>query len=266
MSSTAYCLQAPLLFVGPYWHLTLPATSIFTYYLVCFSVTFWGSGIAYMLSAVLPVNSVLVGTVFTCLVVGAFLSGTGPSIASVRGTVIEFVLSISYSRYELARFRACNVQNHTTTHVEMVPVHTCLECVVKNTHGGNTWWIMSWWRISLAAHVRLCMDNFSTLWSRWAMEALAITESQMTPSHLQNSTMLFMNQLGVCQMDKMYVSNGDEVLDEDEASALLRIMEFQLSDCTSAFWQCLIWVLLQGILWRILALLGLHFGHRAKKI
>lgn len=98
------------------------------------------------------------------------------------------------------------------------------------------------------------------------MEALAITESQRTPSHVQNSTMLFMNRLGVCQMDKMYVNNGDQVLDDDEAHALLQLLEFELSDCTSIFWQCLIWVLLQGVLWRILAVVGLHFGHRAKKV
>lgn len=98
-SSEPECpLQAPMFFVGPYWHLTLPSASITTYYLVGFAVTFWGSGIAYMLSALLPVNSVLVGTVFTSLIVGAFLSGTGPSIASARGTVVEYVLGISYSR------------------------------------------------------------------------------------------------------------------------------------------------------------------------
>lgn len=71
------------------------------YYLVCLAVTFWSSGVAYMLSALLPINSVLVGTVFTCLIMGAFLSGTGPSVASARGTVLEYVLSASYSRYEL---------------------------------------------------------------------------------------------------------------------------------------------------------------------
>lgn len=117
MNGAACCLQAPMIFVGPYWHLTLPATSIITYYLVGFAVTFWGSGVAYMLSAVLPVNSVLVGTVFTCLVVGAFLSGTGPSIASARGTVIEFVLSASYSRCEPARCSVeCGKQIHRMWH------------------------------------------------------------------------------------------------------------------------------------------------------
>lgn len=96
--SSRPALQAPLLFVGPYWHLTLPTTSITTYYLVCTAITFWSSGVAYALSALLPVNSVLVGTVFTCLIVGAFLSGTGPSLASARGTAMEYVLSTSYSR------------------------------------------------------------------------------------------------------------------------------------------------------------------------
>lgn len=97
------------------------------------------------------------------------------------------------------------------------------------------------------------------------MEALAIEESQKSPSHLQNGTMLFMKHLGLCEMDKMYVNNGDQVLDDDEADALLRLMEFQLTDCTSTFWQCLIMITLQGVVWRIFALIGLHFGHRAKK-
>lgn len=100
---------------------------------------------------------------------------------------------------------------------------------------------------------------------RWAMEALAITEAQTTPPNLQNQTMLFMNRLGVCKMDTMYVNNGDQILDPDEADALLRLLDFQLSDCTSVFWECLIWILLQGLMLRIVALVGLHFGNRAKK-
>lgn len=100
-------LQAPMLFVGPYWHLTLPGTDIFLYYVICLAVVFWASGVAYMLSTTLPVNSVLVGTVFTCLIVGAFLSGTAPSIASVRGTAGEYLQAISYSRCASQPLPAC---------------------------------------------------------------------------------------------------------------------------------------------------------------
>eukprot|EP00892_Ulva_mutabilis_P003872 jgi/Ulvmu1/1857/UM012_0013.1 len=192
-----YVILAPLLFVGPYWHLTLPAASITRYYLVCLAITFWSSGAAYALSALLPRHSVLVGTVFTSLIIGAFLSGTAPTLAAARGTPLEAVLLTSYSR--------------------------------------------------------------------WAMEALAITEAQATPSHLQNQTLLFMNRLGVCDVDKLYINNGDQVLDQEEADALLRLLDFQLSDCTSVFWQCLIWILLQGLVLRITALAGLQFGNRAKK-
>jgi len=97
------------------------------------------------------------------------------------------------------------------------------------------------------------------------MEALAITEAQETPSHHQNQAMLFMSRLGICKLDTLYLNNGDQVLDQDEADALLRLLDFKLSDCTSTFWQCLIWILLQGLLLRAIALAGLHFGNRAKK-
>lgn len=98
------------------------------------------------------------------------------------------------------------------------------------------------------------------------MEALAIAESQTLPAHLENGTLLFMNRLGVCKVDTLYTRQDDEALDQSHAEALLHLLDFELSDCTATLWQCLVWLLLQGLLWRVIALAGLRFGHRSKKV
>ena len=93
-----YVLLAPLLFVGPYWNLTLPGTTVANYGVVSMAVVWWSSGVAYMLSAALPPKSTLVATVFLCLIVGAFISGLDPTVAQSRGKPMEWVLSLSFSR------------------------------------------------------------------------------------------------------------------------------------------------------------------------
>jgi ABC-2 type transporter len=93
-----YVLLAPMLFVGPYWNLTLPRTGVISYYWVAAAVVWWSSGVAYVFSALLPPGSTLVATVFLCLVVGAFISGLETTVASSRGTFMEWVLACSYSR------------------------------------------------------------------------------------------------------------------------------------------------------------------------
>jgi hypothetical protein len=93
-----YVLLAPMLFIGPYWNLTLPQTTVVNYGIVSMATVWWSSGIAYLLSASLPPKSTLVATVFLCLVVGAFISGLGPTVADARGKPMEWLLALSYSR------------------------------------------------------------------------------------------------------------------------------------------------------------------------
>ena len=53
---------------------------------------------AYAISGLLPSGSTLIATVFLCMVVGAFLSGTQPTIAETRDGLMGWVLSVSYTR------------------------------------------------------------------------------------------------------------------------------------------------------------------------
>ena len=53
---------------------------------------------AYLVSAVLPPQNVLMAGVFLSLIFGAFLHGLAPTIADSRGSVVEFVLGLSYNR------------------------------------------------------------------------------------------------------------------------------------------------------------------------
>ena len=94
----SYVVLAPMLFIGPYWNLTLPQTTVVSYYAVAAAVVWWSSGVAYAISALLPPGSTLVATVFLCLVVGAFISGLDPTVAEVRGTFMEGLLGLSYTR------------------------------------------------------------------------------------------------------------------------------------------------------------------------
>lgn len=43
-------------------------------------------------------QAVLMTGVFVALILGAFVQGISPTIASVRGNVLEYVLAISYNR------------------------------------------------------------------------------------------------------------------------------------------------------------------------
>ncbi len=56
---------------------------------------------AYLVSAVLPPQNVLMAGVFISLIFGAFLHGLTPSIADARGSVLEGVLGLSYNRWAM---------------------------------------------------------------------------------------------------------------------------------------------------------------------
>ncbi|PNH07622.1 ABC transporter G family member 28 [Tetrabaena socialis] len=112
MSTLAYYLSqniidqlwvftAPALSLGVYYYLTLPRVPFSELYVVGVFVCWWASGMAYMVSAVLPPQNVLMAGVFVSLIFGAFLHGLSPSIASARGTLLEGVLGLSYNRWAM---------------------------------------------------------------------------------------------------------------------------------------------------------------------
>ena len=56
---------------------------------------------AYLISALLPPSTVLMTGVFVALILGAFVQGLTPTIASSRGTFLEVLMGISYNRWAM---------------------------------------------------------------------------------------------------------------------------------------------------------------------
>jgi hypothetical protein len=106
-------------------------------------------------------------------------------------------------------------------------------------------------------HVHIC---------RWSVEAFVIKEVQAAPQHQRNKMLLLLRTTGVCDVDKKYIDNGDDVLDPDEAAALLRLEEFDFSECSVHYWRSCLWVMLQGLAFRLIAFIALRLRHRDKKV
>ncbi|KAG1680619.1 hypothetical protein FOA52_015068 [Chlamydomonas sp. UWO 241] len=92
---------SPALFLGPYYMLTLPQLAFWQYYLAAVCVCWWASGMAYLVSSVVPGPSVLMVGVFIALIMGAFVQGLSPTIASVRGGALEVLFGLSYNRWAM---------------------------------------------------------------------------------------------------------------------------------------------------------------------
>ncbi|KXZ50300.1 hypothetical protein GPECTOR_17g939 [Gonium pectorale] len=114
-----WVLLAPAISLGPYYYLTLPRMAFGQLYAAGLGVCWWCSGMAYLVSAVLPPQSVLMAGVFIALICGAFLHGLSPTLAAARGTALEGVLGLSYNRWAmeavtLAEFRYYEPDMRTT--------------------------------------------------------------------------------------------------------------------------------------------------------
>ncbi|KAG2436216.1 hypothetical protein HXX76_006528 [Chlamydomonas incerta] len=96
-----WVFAAPALSLGVYYYLTLPRMPFSEFYVVGVFVCWWASGMAYLVSAVLPPQNVLMAGVFISLIFGAFLHGLSPTVASARGTLLEGVLGLSYNRWAM---------------------------------------------------------------------------------------------------------------------------------------------------------------------
>lgn len=98
------------------------------------------------------------------------------------------------------------------------------------------------------------------------MEAATISEVVRQPEHLKNQNLIIMKLIGICEIDKRYLDNGDGVIDPDEAAALIRLEDFEFSQCDGMYWSCFLWIAMEGVVFRIIAFLALHFGNRSKKV
>lgn len=98
------------------------------------------------------------------------------------------------------------------------------------------------------------------------MEASTISEVVRQPEHLKNQNLIIMKLIGICEIDKNYLDNGDGELDADEVAALISLEDFEFSQCDGMYWRCFLWIAMEGLVFRIIALFALHFGNRSKKV
>lgn len=98
------------------------------------------------------------------------------------------------------------------------------------------------------------------------MEAVTIEEVQNVPGYRRNQMLLLMNVFGICGVDKQYVNDNDSNLNREEAASLVKLLDFDLAQCGAYFWRALLWLLVHGIVFRVVACVGLHYGNRNKKV
>jgi hypothetical protein len=150
-------LVGPGVFLAVYYNVLLPEGGFGSYYLLALGTWWWASGMAHAVCALVPARSALVTAVFGVLIMGAFVNGLNPTIASARGGPMAAVLAGSYSR--------------------------------------------------------------------WAVELGSLTEFEAW-SHDHRNTILMMGRgLGFCGLDLQLPDNGDQVLDSNEALALLDVQQ-----------------------------------------
>lgn len=95
-----WILLIPFCFFIPYYHFTIPQASFAVFYSVGLALSWWTSGMAYLVSS-LKLESkwaMLVG-VFISVIFGAFLQGLHPTVASSRREFLQYVLNFSYNRW-----------------------------------------------------------------------------------------------------------------------------------------------------------------------
>jgi ABC-type multidrug transport system ATPase subunit len=113
----ALLLIVPLLYCGPYYLSIWPTLSFSTLYGAAWSVCWYASGMAYLITASIKriewLN--LVG-VFITVIFGAFLNGLKPSAADAQNSVVvAILLAISYNRWALAILVPSELMLHTDT-------------------------------------------------------------------------------------------------------------------------------------------------------
>jgi len=100
------------------------------------------------------------------------------------------------------------------------------------------------------------------------MEAVTIKEIQKAPSYRKNQMMLIMRFVGICGVDHSFVADEDPTsLSDAEASSLLSLAnDFEFSDCNVHYVRGILWMMLEGLIFRLLAYLALRFLRRHKKV
>ncbi|KXZ50417.1 hypothetical protein GPECTOR_16g591 [Gonium pectorale] len=102
LTDLGWIALSPAIYYAVYHFVVVPRASFSEYYTVGLLVCWWSSGLAYTVSlSMIPPQAQLIFTIVLILIIGAFLHGLSPSIASARGGPMEAVLGFSYSRWAM---------------------------------------------------------------------------------------------------------------------------------------------------------------------
>jgi hypothetical protein len=94
-----YVALCPAAFLAVYYNVLLPEAGFGALYLLAAGAWWWVSGMTHVVCALVPARSALVTAVFNALILGAFVNGLNPTVATARGGLLEAVLGCSYSRW-----------------------------------------------------------------------------------------------------------------------------------------------------------------------
>lgn len=88
----------PAIFMSLYYTLTLPEIKFMDYYTVAVLVTWYTSGLGYLMSVVMAPQNSMVAAVAVCMIVGGFLNGIEPRYRSLS-PIMKHVFGLSYARW-----------------------------------------------------------------------------------------------------------------------------------------------------------------------
>ena len=113
---------SPAILLSTYYYLTLPRSPFTAWYVSGLCLTFCVSGIAYLVSVAVPESAVQMTGVFIALITGAFLNGLTPSVASSKGTPMEVILALSYSRWAVESLSVAELWEYRESRTNQVLV------------------------------------------------------------------------------------------------------------------------------------------------
>ncbi|BDA44911.1 probable broad substrate specificity ATP-binding cassette transporter at N-terminal half [Coccomyxa sp. Obi] len=88
----------PAIFMSVYYTLTLPEIKFINYYIISLGVTWYTSGLGYVMSVMLEQQNSMVASVAVCLVLGGFFNGIEPRFRTLS-SFMKVVFGISFSRW-----------------------------------------------------------------------------------------------------------------------------------------------------------------------
>lgn len=111
----------PIMFMVPYYYLTLPLTPFRELFGIAVLVCWWTSGVAYIISALpLAMHWANLIAVFVSVIYGAFLQGLDPTINESIKTFQSALIHMSYNRWAMEALTIKEFSHFEDTHANVV--------------------------------------------------------------------------------------------------------------------------------------------------